>query len=89
MALGAESRDVLAMIVREGMMLAGVGLLIGLSGIYFVGRTMKSLLYEVSAIDPVAVGCVAAVLLAAAALACYLPARRATRVDAMVALRYE
>lgn len=89
MALGAESRDVLAMILREGMMLAGVGLLIGLSGTYFVGRTMKSILYEVSAIDPVAVGCVAAVLLAAAGLACYLPARRATRVDAMVALRYE
>ena len=71
------------------MMLAGLGLVIGLSGTYFVGRTMKSILYEVSAIDPVAVGTVVLILMAAALLACYLPARRATRVDAMVALRYE
>jgi putative ABC transport system permease protein len=89
MALGAHSRDVLGMILREGMMLAGLGLMIGLSGTYFVGRTMKSVLYEVSAIDPVAVGVVALVLMTAALLACYLPARMATRVDAMVALRYE
>src|SRR3984957_15442777 len=89
MALGAASRDVLGMVLREGMMLAGLGLVIGLSGTYFVGRAMKSILYEVSAIDPLAVGGVALVLMVAALLACYLPARRATRVDAMVALRYE
>jgi putative ABC transport system permease protein len=89
MALGANARDVLGMVLREGMMLAGLGLLIGLSGTYFIGRTMKSVLYEVSAIDPVALGGVALVLMVAALLACYLPARRATRVDAMVALRYE
>ena len=89
MALGASSREVLRMVLSEGMMLAGIGLAIGLSGTYFVGRTMKSILYEVSAVDPVAVGGVAVVLLVAALLACYLPARRATRVDAMVALRYE
>jgi putative ABC transport system permease protein len=89
MALGAGTREVLGMIFREGMLLAGAGLLIGLGGTYFVGRTMKSILYEVSAIDPWAVGGVAVVLMVSAGLACYLPARRATRVDAMVALRYE
>jgi predicted lysophospholipase L1 biosynthesis ABC-type transport system permease subunit len=89
MALGAGPREVLLMVLREGMFLAATGLLLGLGGTYFVGRTMKSILYEVSAIDPLAVGAVAAVLLLAAMLACYLPARRATHVDAMVALRYE
>jgi putative ABC transport system permease protein len=89
MALGANASDVLGMVLREGMMLAGLGLIMGLSGTYFVGRTMKSILYDVSAIDPIAVGLVALVLMLAALLACYLPARRATRVDAMVALRYE
>jgi putative ABC transport system permease protein len=89
MALGANARDVLGMVLREGMMLAGLGLVIGLSGTYFIGQTMKSVLYEVSALDPIAVGGVAVVLMVAALLACYLPARRATRVDAMVALRYE
>jgi len=89
MALGAGSREVLAMVLREGMLLAATGLVLGLVGTYFVGRTMKSILYGVSAADPVAIGAVASVLLLSAVLACYLPARRATRVDAMVALRYE
>jgi len=89
MALGAGSREVLAMVLREGMLLAATGLVLGLGGTYFVGRTMKSILYGVSAADPVAIGAVASVLLLSAVLACYLPARRATRVDAMVALRYE
>jgi putative ABC transport system permease protein len=89
MALGAGSREVLAMVLREGMLLAAAGLVLGLGGAYFVGRTMKSILYGVSAVDPVAIGAVGGVLLLSAVLACYLPARRATRVDAMVALRYE
>jgi putative ABC transport system permease protein len=89
MALGAGSREVLRMILREGMGLALAGLAIGLAGVFVVGRTMKSLLFGVSGTDPLAVGGVTLVLLTAAALACYLPARRATRVDAMVALRYE
>jgi putative ABC transport system permease protein len=89
MALGAGPRQVLLLVLQEGMLLALAGLLLGLGGTYFVGRTMKSILYEVTAIDPVAVGAVSAVLLLSAVLACYLPARRATQVDAMVALRYE
>jgi putative ABC transport system permease protein len=89
MALGAGTSAVLNMVLREGMTLAGAGLVIGLAGTYFVGQTMKSLLFGVSAIDPLAVSCVAAVLMVAALLACYVPARRATKVDAMVALRYE
>ncbi|HEY2548072.1 MAG TPA: ABC transporter permease [Candidatus Acidoferrum sp.] len=89
MALGANSREVLFMVLNEGMLLALAGLFLGLGGTYFVGRTMKSILYGVTAIDPAAFSLVAAVLLSAAMLACYLPARRATQVDPMVALRYE
>jgi ABC-type antimicrobial peptide transport system permease subunit len=69
--------------------LACVGLVFGLGGAYVVGRTMKSILYEVTPIDPVAIGAVSAVLFLSALLACYLPARRAMRVDPIVALRYE
>jgi putative ABC transport system permease protein len=89
MALGAAQGQVLEMVLREGMLLAGGGLLLGLTGAYAVGRTMKSVLYGISAIDPLAIGVVAAILVLSAALACYLPARRATRVDPLVALRHE
>jgi len=66
-----------------------VGLFIGLCGTYFVGRAMKSLLYEVSAADPATIAAVSLVLLLSALLACYIPGRRATQVDPMVALRTE
>jgi putative ABC transport system permease protein len=89
MALGAAPGQVLEMVLREGMLLACGGLLLGLAGAYAVGRTMKSVLYGISAIDPLAIGAVAAILVLSAALACYLPARRATRVDPLVALRHE
>lgn len=89
MALGATSGQVLVQVLREGMLLAVAGLAVGLGGTYFVGRAMQSVLYEVTAIDPLAIGCVAAVLLLAAVLACYIPAQRATRVDPMTALRCE
>ena len=88
-ALGAGPRQVLRLVLQEGMLLAFGGLVIGLAGAYFVGRTMKSILYGVTAIDPAALSIVAAVLLLAAVLACYVPARRATRVDPMIALRYD
>jgi putative ABC transport system permease protein len=89
MALGAGPVQVLHLVLREGMLLALIGLLFGLGGTYFVGRTMKSILFEVPAIDPIAISTVAAVLLLSAVLACYLPARRATHVDPLVALRHE
>jgi ABC-type antimicrobial peptide transport system permease subunit len=89
MAVGAGSRQVLLLVLKEGMLLALAGLVLGLGGTYFVGRAMRSVLYQVSAIDFASVAAVAVVLLAAAILACYLPARRATRIDPMAALRCE
>jgi putative ABC transport system permease protein len=89
MALGAGPAQVLRLVLREGMMLALIGLVVGLGGTYFVGRVMKSILYQVTAIDPAAVSAVTAVLLLSALLACYIPAQRATQVDPMVALREE
>jgi putative ABC transport system permease protein len=89
MALGAGTKQVLRLILKEGLLLASIGLVIGLIGSYFVGRTMKSVLYQITAIDPAAFGAVAPVLLVSALLACYIPARRATQVDPMVALRDE
>jgi len=88
-ALGAGPNQVLRLVLGEGMLLAFVGLLVGLAGTYFVGRVMKTLLYEVNAMDPAAISAVATVLLLAAFFACYIPARRATQVDPMVALREE
>jgi putative ABC transport system permease protein len=89
MAVGAGSGQVLLLVLKEGMLLALAGLVLGLGGTYFVGRAMRSVLYQVSALDFASVGAVAVVLLVAAILACYLPARRATRIDPMAALRCE
>jgi len=88
-ALGAGPIQVLRLVLQEGMVLAFFGLLVGLAGTYFVGRVMKTLLYEVNAMDPAAISAVATVLLLSAFFACYIPARRATQVDPMVALREE
>ena len=89
MALGAGPQQVLRLVLQEGMLLAFVGLVVGLIGTFFVGRVMKTILYQINGIDPAAISAVTAVLLLSALLACYLPARRATRVDPMVALRDE
>jgi len=88
-ALGAGPRQVLRLVIGEGMLLALIGLVMGLGGTYFVGRVMKTVLYQVNAIDPAAISAVTAVLLLSALLACYIPARRATQVDPMVTLRDE
>ena len=89
MALGAAREQVLALILKEGLALALIGLGIGLVGAGLVGRAMRGMLYGVGTFDVSAFGGVAVILFGAALLACYVPALRATKVDPMVALRYE
>ncbi len=89
MALGATRNRVVGMVVREGVLLACIGSAFGLIGAYFVGRAMRSMLFGVGAMDFGAFGAVGLVLLAAAVLACYLPARRAASVHPMQVLRIE
>jgi putative ABC transport system permease protein len=89
MALGAAPSQVLGLILKEGMTLGFIGLLIGFAGAWGAGRLMKGLLYGIGSIDPLAFSAVAAVLMLSALLACYVPARRATQVDPMAALRDE
>jgi putative ABC transport system permease protein len=89
MALGAEPGDVLRIVLRRGLKLAALGLAIGLAGALAIGRVVRTLLYATSPTDAVTLVTVAVVLLAVAGVASYLPARRATRVDPTVALRYD
>jgi putative ABC transport system permease protein len=88
-ALGAQWRDVLTLVLRSGMTLVIIGLTIGLAGALVLTRLMITLLFEVSPTDPVTFAVVALCVIVATLFACYIPARRATRVDPLVALRYE
>ncbi len=89
LALGAQTRDVLKLVVGQGLRLTMVGIVLGLATAFGVTRLMESLLFGVSTTDPLTFSLIALLLGLVALLACYIPARRATKVDPMVALRYE
>ena len=89
MAIGASASDALGMVLREGLALTAIGLGTGLALSLALGKVLAGLLYQVSGVDPFVFTAAPLLLAAVSLLACYFPARRAARVDPMVALRYE
>jgi predicted permease len=88
-ALGATPGGILKMVLGQGLLTVAIGLIVGLAGSLLLTRTMRSMLFEISPNDPITIVGIALLLLLIAMLASYIPARRATRVDPMIALRYE
>jgi putative ABC transport system permease protein len=88
-ALGAQRRDVMRMVMKQGLATTLLGVAIGLAAAFALTRVMSTLLFEVSATDPLTFGSIGALLIGVSLFACMIPARRATKVDPMVALRYE
>jgi len=88
-ALGAQSRDVLGLVLKEALRLTLFGVALGLAGAFAATRVLRSLLFEVKPTDPATFICLSLLLMFVALLASYIPARRATRVDPLVALRWE
>ena len=86
-ALGAQPRDVLRLVIGEGMRLTSLGVLLGLFGAFWLTRWLSSLLFEIQPLDPVTFSAVSLLLLAVALIACWIPARRAVRIDPTQALR--
>ncbi len=89
LALGASPADILGLVLRHGLLLCAIGIVVGLAGAFFLARFLASLMPRVASLDLLALATVAATLFATAALACFLPARRATKVDPLTALRSE
>jgi putative ABC transport system permease protein len=89
MALGAQPGDVRQLVVRHGMCLTAIGLALGLAGAFAVTRLLSAMLYGISATDPLTFAAVSLALAGVAFCACYVPARRAAKIDPLVALRYE
>jgi putative ABC transport system permease protein len=89
MALGAHAADVLRLVLKEGMILVGLGITLGLTVAALVTRLLASFLYSTSPMDAMTFASIPVILTLVALVACYLPARRATRIDPLIALRYE
>ncbi|HKV48358.1 MAG TPA: FtsX-like permease family protein, partial [Candidatus Acidoferrales bacterium] len=89
MALGAQQKDVLGLVLRHGMKMALAGVAMGVAGALAVTRLLQTLLFSIKASDPLTIASAAVLVAFVALLACYIPARRAMRVDPMVALRHE
>jgi putative ABC transport system permease protein len=89
MALGAQHRDVIRLVVGQGLFLLAIGIVVGILGALALTRSLASFLYGIRPADPLTFVCVVVILAAVALLASYIPARRATKVDPMIALRYE